>query len=87
LAELVAERMGGAVAGGDAAMAAESEAERKRIAASSGGCPVTHVGHYTKGLTRHRALLFKALAGPLDIPCRQGFYGLGCRIQGAGFRI
>jgi hypothetical protein len=37
------------------------------------------IGAYAQGLARHRALLFKALAGPLDIPCRlvRGAYYCG----------
>lgn len=80
LAELVAERMGGALGHeGDAAAAAAWEAERRLLTAANKGCPVIHIGHCTKGLSRHRALLFKALAGPLNVPCRliRGAYYTG----------
>ena len=70
LARLVSDRLGGSVKTVDDAELARSVAmDREDLLANGRGC-VFHIGHLTKGNERHRAILFKALASVVDIPCR-----------------
>ena len=67
LAQVVSERMGGRFAYDELeARYAAAAAERKRAA----GSLVVGVGQLRVGLARHRALLFKALADAVKLPCR-----------------
>ena len=71
LARFVSDRMGGATALGDEdpMLAAEVARDREQVLGESKGCAV-HVGHLSKGQERHRAVLFKALASAVHLPCR-----------------
>ena len=70
LARFVSDRLGGSVKTVDDAALAEAYAnEREHLLAESRGC-VLHVGHLSRGQERHRAILFKALASTVGVPCR-----------------
>ena len=83
LAQVVAERMGGRFAYDELeARYAAAAAERKRAA----GSLVVGVGQLRVGLARHRALLFKALADAVKLPCRllRGPVHLGAPVLASG---
>lgn len=70
LARLVVDRLGGSVRTVDDRELARAVAmDREDLLANGRGC-VVHVGHLNKGLERHRAVLFKALASTVGVPCR-----------------
>ena len=70
LARFVSDRLGGSVKTVDDAALAEAYAnEREQLLAESHGC-VLHIGHLSRGQERHRAILFKALASTVGVPCR-----------------
>lgn len=70
LARLVVDRLGGSVRSVDDRELERAVAmDREDLLANGRGC-VVHVGHLNKGLERHRAVLFKALAATVGLPCR-----------------
>ena len=72
LARLVSDRLGGSVKTIDdptLVLATAEDREQLLNASSQSGCCL-HVGHLSKGVERHRALLFKTLAASVNVPCR-----------------
>ena len=72
LARLVSDRLGGSVKTIDdptLVLATAEDREQLLNASSQSGCCL-HVGHLSKGVERHRAILFKTLAASAGVPCR-----------------
>eukprot|EP00238_Polyblepharides_amylifera_P002104 CAMPEP_0196589928 /NCGR_PEP_ID=MMETSP1081-20130531/65033_1 /TAXON_ID=36882 /ORGANISM="Pyramimonas amylifera, Strain CCMP720" /LENGTH=868 /DNA_ID=CAMNT_0041912871 /DNA_START=10 /DNA_END=2616 /DNA_ORIENTATION=+ len=69
LAELVAQRFGGVSVSGDAGLKLAFQREMSRLQRSC-ATYVVRIGDIVLGLTRHRALLFKVLAGAVGLRCR-----------------